>query len=43
MYIGQRVRSARKAAGLTQKELAEKVGIRQSTISELEKGESQAA
>lgn len=42
MYIGQRVRSARKAAGLTQKELAEKVGIRQSTISELEKGESRA-
>lgn len=40
MSIGQRVREARKAAGLTQQQLAEKVGIKQSTLSELENGDS---
>jgi len=42
MYIGKRVNQARKRAGLTQKELAEKVGIRQSTLSELEQGKSRS-
>ncbi|MGJ8525209.1 HTH-type transcriptional regulator PrtR [Halomonadaceae bacterium LMG 33818] len=34
--VGKRVRKARKQAGLNQAELAEKIGIRQATISELE-------
>jgi transcriptional regulator with XRE-family HTH domain len=38
--IGTRVREARKAAGLTQKELAFKAGMKQSSLSELETGES---
>jgi SOS-response transcriptional repressor LexA len=42
MYVGRRVKDARRAAGLTQLQLAEAVGITQSTISELEKGESRA-
>jgi len=42
MYIGRRVKEARRAAKLTQLQLAEAVGITQSTISELEKGESRA-
>ena len=42
MYIGKRVNLARKKAGLTQKELADAVGIRQSTLSELERGESRS-
>jgi len=42
MYIGKRVNLARKRAGMTQKELAEKVGIRQSTLSELEQGKSRS-
>ncbi len=37
--FGRRLRDARKAAGLTQKELADKVGLKQATISELETGE----
>lgn len=36
MTIGQRVRQARKAARLNQTELAEKIGVKQATISELE-------
>jgi transcriptional regulator with XRE-family HTH domain len=40
MSIGARVREARKAAKLTQQQLAAKVGIQQSTLSELENGES---
>jgi len=40
MSIGKRVREARKDAGLTQQQLAAKVGIKQSTLSELENGES---
>jgi len=42
MSIGGRVKLARKAAGLTQSDLAEKVGIKQSTISELERGDSRS-
>ena len=34
------LREARTAAGLTQAELAEKVGVRQATISDLESGKS---
>ena len=40
MKIGQRIREARKAAGMTQDQLAAKVGMRQNSISELEKGDS---
>lgn len=40
MSIGKRVREARKSAGLTQKELATKAGMTQSSLSELETGES---
>ncbi|HDV6327476.1 TPA: helix-turn-helix transcriptional regulator [Burkholderia cenocepacia] len=36
---GKRLRSARKAARLTQKQLADKVGLQQATISELENDE----
>jgi HTH-type transcriptional regulator/antitoxin HipB len=37
--IGAIVRRARRRAGLTQAELAERVGLRQATISKLEAGE----
>lgn len=40
MSIGNRIRAARRARGLTQKELAASVGISQATLSELETGES---
>lgn len=40
MTIGQRIRAARKEAGMTQGELAAKVGIKQPTLSELESGDS---
>lgn len=40
MSIGSRIREARKSRKMTQKELAEKIGIKQSTLSELETGES---
>lgn len=40
MNIGQRIREARKAAGMTQGQLASKVGLKQNSISELEKGDS---
>jgi transcriptional regulator with XRE-family HTH domain len=40
MSIGERVKLARKEAGLTQQELANKAGIKQSTLSELERGDS---
>ena len=36
-----RLRELRDAAGLTQRQLAAKVGIRQATISDLENGHSQ--
>lgn len=41
MSIGSRIREARRAAKLTQKELAQKVGMAQASLSELETGESQ--
>ena len=40
MSIGERVREARREAGITQKELAVKAGMKQPSISELENGES---
>ncbi|OBX36953.1 HTH-type transcriptional regulator PrtR [Halomonas elongata] len=43
MSIGDRVRRARKKAGLTQKELGDKVGLKQATISGLEKGDSRSS
>lgn len=43
MNIGDRVRRARKKAGLTQKQLGDAVGVRQATISDLEKGESRSS
>jgi transcriptional regulator with XRE-family HTH domain len=40
MTIGTRVRAARKKRGMTQKQLADKSGISQSTLSALETGDS---
>lgn len=40
MTIGQRIKESRLAIQLTQGELAKKVGIRQPTLSELERGDS---
>ena len=40
--IGAIVRRARRKAGLTQTELGNKIGLRQATISRLEKGEDEA-
>lgn len=39
----ERVRQARKHAGLTQRQLADLVGVRQPTLSDLERGESQSS
>lgn len=43
MTVGQRVKEARKKAGLSQLQLAEAIGVKQPTISELERGESQSS
>lgn len=37
--LGQRIREAREAAGLTQTELADKIGSEQTRISEIERGQ----
>lgn len=37
IYFGERIRAARKAAGLTQKQLAEKLNVKNTTISNWEK------
>lgn len=42
MSIGSRIKEARRAVKLTQKELAKKVGMAQASLSELETGESQS-
>lgn len=42
MSVGQRIKEARKEAGLTQAELCAKVGMNQSTLSELERGDSRS-
>ncbi|KQO18047.1 Helix-turn-helix domain-containing protein [Paenibacillus algorifonticola] len=39
-FIGQRIRSHRKARGITQEQLGEKVGIPQSYIGSIEKGQT---
>lgn len=39
--LGENLRAIRKAKGMTQKQLADKSGVKQSSISELETGESQ--
>lgn len=41
MNLSERVKQARKHAGLTQKELADKVGIAQTAVSQLESGKTQ--
>jgi transcriptional regulator with XRE-family HTH domain len=38
--IGERIRKARKAAGLTQEDLAQGAGVRLNAIARLERGES---
>lgn len=43
MSIGDRVRRARKKAGLTQRQLGDEVGVKQATISGLEKGDSRSS
>lgn len=43
MSIGKRLYEARKEAGLTQNQLALKSGVKQPTISELERGDSQSS
>jgi transcriptional regulator with XRE-family HTH domain len=40
MTIGQRVRAARIAAGLSQEQLAERCGVAQAAISRIERGET---
>jgi transcriptional regulator with XRE-family HTH domain len=40
MTIGQRVRAARIAAGLSQGQVAERVGVAQAAISRIERGET---
>lgn len=37
--IGAIIRRARRNAGLTQRELGQRIGLRQATVSKLEKGE----
>ena len=39
MRIGVRIREARKSRGFTQKELAEQIGVHQTTVGEWERGE----
>lgn len=41
MNIGENIKAARKAAGVTQTELAERLGVYQKDISRWEKGEVQ--
>ncbi|MBH3417583.1 helix-turn-helix transcriptional regulator [Pseudomonas asiatica] len=41
MKLSERIRAARQHAGLTQRELAEKIGIAQTAISQLESGKTQ--
>ena len=38
-HTGALIRRARRAAGMTQTELAQRIGVRQATISRLERGE----
>lgn len=38
--LGEKIREARKQAGLTQEQLGEKIGVQKSQISKMEKGKS---
>lgn len=40
MSIGSRIKDARKRAKLTQEQLSQRVGMKQATLSDLERGES---
>ena len=40
LTIGEKIKKARKAAGLTQKELGERLGVQQATISSFEKNKT---
>ncbi|MEE0515510.1 MAG: helix-turn-helix domain-containing protein [Emergencia sp.] len=40
LTIGEKIKKARKAAGLTQKELGERLGVQQATISAFEKNKT---
>ena len=41
MNVGQKIKEARKAKGMTQTELGEKVGVQKSAVSKWERGETQ--
>lgn len=41
MEVGEKIRKARKAAGMTQKELAESIGVYAKDVCRWEKGERQ--
>ena len=41
MNVGQKIKEARKAKGMTQSELGEKVGVQKSAVSKWERGETQ--
>jgi transcriptional regulator with XRE-family HTH domain len=41
--VGERIRQARRAKGLTQTELGEAVGLATATISDIERGESRTS
>lgn len=43
MEFGERLKAAREAAGLTQEELAKKSGVKQGTISKIERGDSDSS
>ncbi|WP_445425198.1 XRE family transcriptional regulator [Alishewanella sp. HL-SH06] len=43
MSVGKRVREARKQAGFSQQDLADKIGVKQPTLSELERGISSSS
>lgn len=43
MSIGQRIKASRKAAGMSQLELAQRVGLRQPTLSDLENDTSKGS
>lgn len=42
IYMGERIRTAREEAGLSQEELAKKVYLRRATLSDIENGKSEA-
>lgn len=42
LYMGDRVKAAREEAGLTQEELAQRIGLRRAALSDIEEGKSEA-